>query len=351
MRAVLSLVLLGLGSYSFAAQAAPSFNVGSILNTARERAAQNLLPPVKGADQDVFDHVFRSYPKDRGTCEASAKKIAADFAAATGIETLGAVCMDETDQGFDIAVQYRAASKIKAVSTAQNRGIHPASGWESKQECEDALEAESARFTKNTGLKPAAAYCHQERFPRRDEWTMRIESLGDARLSPQLTGAYVFGKVLGHSRSSFLDAIKAGMVKQGFDVSFVRYRASMAYGEIGVLYYGTERIRMESVEYVKLAEKEQCEEQLGLARAALGDSGELISYCGAMSITGNFEVSYLFAGTPRSSLQHYKKYDSYAACMAARVPTLENFRGQGRSVVGALCGRTERDWRVVLLND
>jgi len=350
MRAVISFVLLVSGSYAIAAQPAPSFDVHSILNTARDRASQNLLPPLKGADQGVYEHVFKAYPKETGDCPESAKKIAANFAAATGAETLGAVCLEDTKRGFTIAVQYRGEARLNVVSTAQRASIFPSAGWKSKQECNAALEEEVARFERNTGLTSVVSYCFQSEFARRDEWEMRVEGFGNAQVAPHLSGAYVFGKVLGHSKSSFLGAIKEGMQRKGLDVSFVRFRSSMAYSEIGALYYAPTRLRFENIEYAKLANAEQCQAQLGLARAALGDAQELISYCGAMSITGNYEVSYLYAGAARETTSHYKKFDSYEACMAEREPTLEHFRGQGRSVVGALCGRTDKTWKIVFLN-
>lgn len=350
MRAILSLLLLFAASNSFAAQAAPAFDVRSVLNTARERASQNLLPVVAGGDQGVFEHLFKSYPKERGACVDSARQIAAQFAAATGAETLGAVCLADGPRGFTIAVQYRASGKLPLVSTMGRPSVSPSAGWESKQACEGALEEETARFKRNTGLSPAASYCYQEEFARKDEWTMRIDGFGTARSAPQLSGAYVFGKVIGHSRASFLAEIRSGLERSGLDVSFVRYRASMAYGEIGVLYYAPERLRLESVEYAKVAEAAQCAEQLELARAALPDANEAISYCGAMSVTGNYEVSYIFAGAARKTTSHYKKFDSYSSCMAARESELDHFRGQGRSAAGALCGRTDNGWGIVFLN-
>ena len=351
MRSTLSSVLVLLSASSVrAVSPAPNFDSRAFLNTAREAVSQNPMPELRGADQQVLEHVFRSYPKDRGECPESARKIAADFAAATGAETLGAVCLADGPRGFTIAVQYRAGGKLPLVSTMGRPSVSPSAGWESKQACEAALEEETARFKRNTGLTPAASYCYQEEYARKDEWTMRIDGFGTALSSPQLGGAYVFGKVLGHSRASFLAELRSGLERSGLDVSFVRYRASMAYGEIGVLYYAPERVRLESVEYAKVADAAQCAEQLDLARAALTDANEAISYCGAMSVTGNYEVSYLFAGNARKTTSHYKKFDSYASCMADRESELEHFRGQGRSVVGALCGRTDAGWGIVFLN-
>jgi hypothetical protein len=350
MRAVLSLLLLVPGAYVDAAGPAPSFDVRSTLNSARELAGQNLLPAVRGADQSVYEYRLEAYPKDRGECPESAKRLADSFAAASGAETLGAVCLEDTSRGYTIAVQYRAEKKLRSVSTSGHPPIFPDAGWTSREACRGALGEETRRFERNTGLKSAAAYCFQNMFADADEWAMRIDAFGSADKAPHLGGAYVFGKVLGHSKQSFLAAIGDGMRRKGFDVSFVRYRASLAYGEIGVLYYASDRVRLKSVEYAKLASAEQCAEQLGLARAALPAAGEIISYCGAQSVSGNYEVSYMFAGEARATTPHYKRYDSYEACMAERGPELEHFRGQGRSVVGALCGRTGKDWRITFLN-
>jgi len=330
------------------AEALPS--VKRLIDTAR-KTTQTVPTPKSVTDQGIYEHAFEGVPKDIGPCPEVASRLGRSFSAATGAKVQGAVCLDQNAQGFKIAVRYHSTTPLEPVTTTDPGSIYSDAGYTSREDCRQALADEKARFESHTGLKSAAAYCTQGRFARDDEWTLNITGFGKAQVSPRLDGTFVFGRVKGFSKDSFLSTVKTSLTDLGNDVSFVKLKPSIGYSELSVLYYGHERLRLDVSELAKLDTLEHCEEQLALARQALPEETTVVSYCASMQVGMPFEVTFMFPTREHGTAEAaYETHDTYESCMGAREQMAEYYRGTGREVSGALCSRQNGSWRVMLLD-
>ncbi|MBI3298257.1 MAG: hypothetical protein HYZ75_08845 [Elusimicrobia bacterium] len=315
-------------------------------------ASQEPAPALGKDEQGFFTYKVEAYPAQGVSCPEAAARLGAALAEAAGVTVSAAICEKAGAGGYDLAIEYRSAEKLNLVSTGKvNAGAYDRGGYASKAACEAARAPEAARFAKATGLAPVAVFCTQGKMPIEGSWTLVIDGFGKPELLPQVAGTYLFGQVQGFSESTFLAAVRAGLEREGLDVSFVRVKPSIGYSELSTLYYAKSRVRLQGTELAKLNTAAQCAEQLAAARTALSGSREpVVSFCQRTAVGMPYEVALINAGTPAPKASAgYETHASYAACMAGRGRMEDYYRGLGKTVLGSVCSWSESAWRVVVL--
>lgn len=308
------------------------------------------VPPAAQDDAGYFEYELKAYPAEGETCPAAAARLGKEMARITGLKSVDGRCADVSDKGYAITLRYQAPERLNLVSTTRaGSGAYGFPDYASKAECSAAVAGEKERFARNTGLTPLVAYCLAEEYS--SGWTLRVDGFGTADRAPHLDGTLIFGRILDLSEAQFLSAVRGGLARLGADVSVAKVRPSMGYAEVTVLYYAKERNRLETVEAAKVLTRAQCDEQLALAKRAVGSgSNTLLSYCGSTIAMAPFEVDVLTAGGGAAASNAYEHYATYEACMAGRSKMEEYYRGQlGAAVVGSLCGVEEGVWHAVIL--
>lgn len=124
-------------------------------------------------------------PKGKLSCSATAREIGDKFEKATGQTIFRASCERESSLDYDIQISYSAAAQVPLVSTTNEQGGMGDLGvYRTMTECETALPAEAATFTRFTGLLPFLSYCYKDSALSKAPYAARIDSFGSAKLFP-----------------------------------------------------------------------------------------------------------------------------------------------------------------------
>lgn len=343
------------GLASFILLLAPSIVSAQLVEAVR--ALESPVPPLKAADLGVREYTLKGYPKGAEPCVASAARIGEAFSRVAGAKVVRAYCSAETADGFEIKVVYEGAEALRPVTTVRRTGRGEGfGGFDGRQECEAALEAEARAFRSATGLEPVVSYCLRDTLSDKGAWSVRVDSFGEPLLRPQSRTLPVFTRPDGVTRAQFLGGIKDRLLAQGVDARFVTWRPSSGYAELSIDYYGAERLSFESGEPAKLDSKAQCQGALDEMEPLLAarSPAPLALYCGQQML-GGWEVAWLFKGAPSlKKVMSADSFRSYGDCMAARARVVEHHRASlGQPVAGSVCSREvlEYAWKVVLLED
>jgi len=361
--AIRILSCLFLLSYSAAVSAQvirPNFDQGVDSAKALQglKADGPAAPAFKASDQNVFVYRLDHYPKSSGPCVSIAQKIGQDLARIAGVKVVKSVCSGEDKTGYKISVSYEAPEQLELVSTA--RGLFPHGGFggtASLEACKAGLADEAKLFQEATGLEPVAAYCFSDPLPdEKDVWSIRIDSFGHAKLTPDVEPVPLSANPQGWTKEQFTGHIKDKLKEQGVNVRSVVWRPGAGYATLEVGYYASERLDLKFEEPASLFFKEDCAAMKAeLDKHLAGRQEPLIHFCG-ISGSGWSELSWLFKGKPPlKTVKASDKFKSYQDCLAGRDKVIQYYReSMGHDVAGALCSY-EVDvidgsgWQAVLL--
>lgn len=297
------------------------------------------------------------YPKDTGNCHEAAAQVGEAFARITGVEVIESLCEKATSYGYNLLIQYRREKPLPFVSTgADTPSLSSRGVFDKEEECRAAIATEREHFALVTGLTPVVAYCHEEKYTSDHPWLVRIDAFGEPLVRPRYDDGLIFGQILQWKESDFLAAIKAQLVVQGVDVRFVRFHGSGGMGNVTMMYYSKERVRLDVQEAAKLDKKEQCFEMLEAFGSLLqGYSTPLLSFCTAQFI-GGYEVTGIFPRSMKLTLMTGpEEYKTYEECRDDRARLLEYYQKTlKRPTVGVLCSHrdhVDRVWRPALFEN
>ncbi|MEZ4750606.1 MAG: hypothetical protein R3B54_08250 [Bdellovibrionota bacterium] len=318
-----------------------------------------LLSTLAAADTGVYAYKLEGFPKDNPNCHLAAIEVGKTFAAANpDVALKSAVCLGQTQYGYDIEVRYEAEGRVKLVSTIggytpalSNRGR-----FKTREACEQKIAGDRERFEQTTGLSATFAFCYKETYEDRVPFGLRIDGFGDAALTPFVSDYPIFAVPETMGGEQYANTLTANLAEHGIQVFAIVSHSSLAMGSIAIHYYAEKRVFFYSEEYTKLTLTPQCEAQVPEAINALSLSANppVLVYCARPGITGVSELTMVFANRPTfRSNQSVEEFKSYDECESTR-PELLTFYKETlhRPVLGGFCTRLgSQEFRLQLFEE
>ncbi len=107
---------------------------------------------------------------------------------------------------WNVEITYEGAIRLALVST-QDTTSFQRPGYKTLEACERDLAAEVALFSKHTKLPVFASYCKVPLF-RSQKYEINVMGFGSPDSRPYTAHTGLFGQILNHSETSFVEMIK-----------------------------------------------------------------------------------------------------------------------------------------------
>jgi hypothetical protein len=221
---------------------------------------------------DVFEHVLKSYPSHRQSCETLAKELSDKFSDAAKVEIYFAGGTKSSDTECDIKIAYVASEQLSlpatidrnSLSAVEWRGIY--ADFES---CEKSLEFEKELFTKETGLSPWLSFCATETsVTGKNSYYPVVEAIGNPAKQFFGSETMVGGTpVIGWEKA--LQEIKEGAVARGITAPTVHGFSIGAAFEVRIRFYSQDRQWLINDKFGKFTEAATCESQIAHIKSGL----------------------------------------------------------------------------------
>ena len=302
------------------------------------------LPVVQGVECD-------EYAMNLGTrlTEYARRNKSSKTPDASEIQVLDARCFTDAvtndAPSWNVEITYASAEKLALVSTMDvEAGLFSVPQFDNLKSCEAALELEMVVFERQTGLSPFIGYCRVQAYAYSSEVraTPIIDGFGEPSARPYNTGTELFGRLLGHSWTSFKALITERFTSLGAEVATMALSSHMVYSDLQIRYYGRESIRMTNYTIAKSATPEQCESERAIVDSALEQSGVFTfgTFCSTGTIGNEFEIMTITNSDRTLRLASPSTlYADFAACTAAKPAVEDQYRNRfKRNVITAVCG-------------
>lgn len=246
---------------------------------------------------------------------------------------------------WNISITYDATAAIPMLNSYDVASIYHA-GYNTREACESARTAETARFNKVTGLTALTSFCRVPLF-KSDQWYVSVIGFGNATLKPFETGIALWGNAIGHTAQSFSDMVRQGFARQNLELAYATLKSDIGHSTLAISYYAKERLRIDSSRIAIFANKDACLAAVADASKALGEAGvaNFGTYCSyAFS---QVQLTTLRDDKSRITLSHSDKlYTTYAACLQEKAATVDHYRNDlKRDVKASFCSTAQDDAR------
>lgn len=284
-------------------------------------------------EAEAFVIRLTDMPKAKGPCWDQAKSLSEKFTLQTGITDAQGICAAEKTKSYEIHIEYTAELPVKRI-----QGGH----WDSPliystaEICEENRLAQSEIFEAETGAPLFVSYCKErDTYFAEDRFEVEMLAFGEAVKAPFFGSSYLFGKIYGHSASTFKEEVGNLFKVKGAVLASTRITSSIGNSRLSVLYYSTERLTMSSDNSGAIPTKEACLAEANGVNEDL-EKSSLLAYCTSFT---SFEVSYLWLGAENnfSFIPSGKSYKTYDECSANKIQTLKDFGAMVNGVKSGVC--------------
>lgn len=265
-----------------------------------------------------------------------------------GFEFIEAHCRTSDDEGpigsnirWDIVISYRAVSELPTVATDSHNDIYPV-GYKLKADCENVLAAETARFTRLTGLPVFASICKTPMFSSM-LYTPSVMGFGDPTLHPFSDSFDVYGGLFAHTEGTFKNMFVSRMAADHIEVGELTRSFQTAYYVYSFNYYAKEQIRVTN-ETIGLFDKpEHCVSEVSNVERALSESSvkQYAVFCTkpALAGTGRYELTAVTTDARHSAVVSPETiYETFEACQLEKGNVMDHYKTQlHRDIRGGIC--------------
>lgn len=307
------------------------------------------------AQAGTFQYAVKNLPADSGDCHELARTLGDTVKAQTGVSIRRAICTGADELNYDLLVEYTADQELNLVTTAGTEALPERRGGihATLQECRAALPAEVERFKSATQLTPVVAYCMFDVFSD-TPYAMKVDAFGQAVAAPRFAEWRFFGSPIGTSGAALTATIRAGLLANGIDMSYVAYRDATFDGTIVASYYGATATTARSFTVGYADTQEQCLRAVGDAQSAFAGSnsqGVLATMCSYDSLLEVFNIATFAVNAEALTVTPaIERFASADACYAEIAALTQRYRDEiGRPVVASVCAKARDErWAVML---
>lgn len=304
------------------------------------------------ADVKTFRHVFESYPKAEGNCQALARRLADKVSQASGISIPDAACVAQDKYGYRIELSYMAEKPIDFVSTRYRDISLYADRYNDLKQCEDRLAGQVAIFEGATHLKSFVSYCRFEPYSNQDRWSPIIEAVGPAEREPRAGGFMLFTSPKYIPLTEFFEGLEKKFNARGAILGETIVHPQLASYYVTFHYFAKDRLAFWMRETARTTDEKTCGLQAAEAKDFLGRAAEsaFVIYCARMGITGEWELTMGFVDEPsfgwRRSIEDFAKLEE---CESGRSAVVNSYSQAETGILGGLCTRYWRTDRYHVL--
>lgn len=227
---------------------------------------------------------------------------------------------------WNVHITYESNAEVQMVSTFDEVAIsHP--GILKREACEAQLKDESAKFTRLTQLKVFSAYCRSPNY-REEAWEPVVVGFGNTAVKSFTVSVDIHGTVVGHTKDSFTNMIRQGLIKLGAELGQITTDGRFAYSTLAFSYYGKERFRVDNKRLAIFSTKEACSKEIGAATQGLAQAAvtHIGVYCSAVY---SDEIELIAMKDSRSKLTLSESsiiYETFDSCESQKAATVEHYR-------------------------
>jgi hypothetical protein len=267
-----------------------------------------------------------------------------------------AACVDSEIGDFkrwNLELTYRSDRPMNFVTAGLTGTAYP-TDYATEKECSDALDLERSKFETNTGLKAFKTYCRIPIFQRMG-WNLEVIGFGQPAKQPYSTAANLMGKIIAHTRDSFLSMVTTKFTQRDMDVAHVVIINRMPAAALSLRYYAKTSVKMSEFELMGATDKNTCLETVEQVQADFNTAQfeEYGTYCSQSHLDNSvYTVNALMPNESNFSIiktSHF--FADQDSCAAQKPGVVDHYRNDlNVNVTSAYCSyiKKKRQFQLIM---
>lgn len=310
----------------------------------------------------TYSHRLRSFGSvdSLPICERNLQDVVQRFAAAAGVEILGAACEANDiyrDGSLDGEITYAAAARVPIYTTDVRSIVGGVDGhYTSLEDCRQALAQEKTLLMRLTGLDPFVSYCYVASSIGAPRYRAHMDAVGESAIKKWSTNAsfdFPFA-----DRAAGLAAVTRLGTDRGWSVVATSSDHDVSSMAVSMDYYAEVPLRLHGENTVRWRNAEVCETRgEGLVVNWPADAPPIVTTCDR-SANGTYGLVLFWLSPsifPSSDIRFEAlptNYASDAVCDSDRARVEAALARSGTEVYGTVCGvkRDQTQTRMLVLS-